>query len=262
MPMIKRIVGFSAILLTTINANATCGIDKAGCSLFSISPMAGYYSYREPGLISIKGPSFGLDGSYQYIDRNKVTLIVDGQFGFVNGKYDGRLLNGQAFQMDNDNSYILGISPKVGYVFSWQKSGLKLTPYIGLGYRYLNNDSSNNSAGYLRISNYFYIPVGADISWHKNKLIIQSRLEFDGLIHGIQYSGIDGGVTNQQREGWGANGYLLLGRDQGSWAWLIGPYIKYWKIQTSETADGATQKVWYEPENNTVDAGLMMKFIF
>ncbi|WP_440617909.1 hypothetical protein [Cysteiniphilum sp. 6C5] len=30
--MLKRIVGFSAILLTAINANATCGIDKAGCT--------------------------------------------------------------------------------------------------------------------------------------------------------------------------------------------------------------------------------------
>ncbi|WP_440682832.1 hypothetical protein [Cysteiniphilum halobium] len=259
--MIKRIIAFSAILLMAINVNATCGIDKVGCSLFSISPMAGYYSYREPGLMSIKGPSFGLDGNYQYIDRNKVTLIVDGQLGFVNGKYDGRLLNGQPFQMENDNSYILGIAPKLGYVFSWQRAGLKLTPYIGLGYRYLHNDSSNNSAGYLRISNYFYIPVGADISWHMNKFIIQSRLELDGLIHGTQYSGIDGGISNQQREGWGANGYILLGREQGGWAWLIGPYIKYWKVQTSEVASGNTNK-WIEPENNTVDVGLMIKFIF
>ena len=260
--MLKKVYAAMFFLLSTATSYAACGIDQTGCSLFSISPMVGYYSYREPGLMSIKGPSFGLDGSYQYIDRNKVTLIVDGQLGFVNGKYDGSLLNGQPFQMDNDDSYILGISPKIGYVFFWQKLSLALTPFIGLGYRFLNNDSSHDSAGYLRISNYFYIPVGVDVNWHKGKLVFQSRIEFDGLIRGVQYSGIDGGVTNQQREGWGANGYLLLGRDQESWTWLVGPYIKYWKIQSSETANGATTNGWYEPENNTLDVGLLFKFIF
>ncbi|WP_100550587.1 hypothetical protein [Caedibacter taeniospiralis] len=266
---IKKTLIFSALSFSVANSYEVCGIDKVGCSLISISPAIGYYKYEEPKIhtpqgqkyMNIKGVSFRLDGAYQYIDRNRVTLIVDGELAFVNGKYDGFLQNGEPFQMSNDDSYILGVSPKIGYVFSWQGVGVNLTPFVGLGYRFLDNDTSGTSGGYKRISNYFYIPIGVDFDWRKNKFMLQSRVEFDGLIQGVQYSSVDGGVTNDQREGWGANAYVLLGRDQGGWAWLVGPYVKYWKMQTSETSTGNTGN-WVEPENNTLESGVQFKFIF
>ncbi len=262
--MVKKALILASLSLSPLMVNSMCEVDKIDCSEFSLSPAIGYYSYREPGLMSIKGPSIALDGSYQYIERNRITLMIEGQLGFVNGKYDGRLNDKQQtpFQMNNDNSFIFGISPRIGYLFQFPKVLITVTPFLGLGYRYLNNDTSNDSHGYLRASNYFYIPIGLQFTWLHKKLVLESKLEFDYLIRGIQYSSVDGGIVNQQREGWGANGNILLGRNQGSWMWLIGPYIRYWKIQTSDIANGNAEKGWYEPENNTLGVGVMAKFVF
>ena len=72
-------------------------------------------------------------------------------------------------------------------------------------------------------------------------MLVQSQLEFDYLLHGIQHSYVAFSkeqthpLTHQQKSVYGANANLLFGQRQGSWAWLVGPYIKYWNIAESNT---------------------------
>ena len=261
--MLKRSFLAGVLCIAATSAYSLCSEHNRSCSLFSISPTFGYYQYKEPGLMSIKGPSFGLQLDYQQISRNGMVLFVNAELGFVNGKYDGRLNDNEQtpFTMNNDNSYILGISPRLGYQFLLYQQQLALTPYAGLGYRFLHNGTSDNQYGYLRISNYFYLPLGVQLTLNKGHFMMQSQLEFDVLPHGIQYSGVDGGVYNQQDRGFGANANILFGQDESSWAWLVGPYVKYWKIPDSKAEAGNTY-TWKEPKNNTLDIGLMAKFIF
>ncbi|MBK2123695.1 hypothetical protein [Fangia hongkongensis] len=240
---------------------------QGGCSIFSLSPSLGYYKYAEPSLMNIQGPLVGIEGEYQYISTKNIVLWINGGFAFVNGRYDGSSVNLITLErtpltFHNDKSYILNLSPKIGYRISFYSKGVSLLPYIGAGYRYLyNNTTDNVEGGYERISNYFYVPIGLQLTKVWNKWIWQSQIEFDIFAYGYQYSGTDGGFTNAQHDGYGANAYTLFGRKEHMLSWLIGPYIQYWNIKQSEFAKGDT-RTWYEPENYTINTGVMVKFIF
>ncbi|WP_192483204.1 MULTISPECIES: hypothetical protein [Cysteiniphilum] len=120
-------------------------------SIFTLTPELSYYSYREPSVMKITGPGLGLDCCYQYIDKNKVTFLIHARANFINGTYDGRTQTGDKLINNNDNSCILETAPKLGYVLTWQESNINITPYTGVGYRYLNNDTSVKNGGYLRV---------------------------------------------------------------------------------------------------------------
>ncbi|WP_119343778.1 hypothetical protein [Facilibium subflavum] len=259
--MIKKNITFLSLCVLSSLSYAHCELGQTSCSRFSLSPTIGYYKYAEPGYMKITGLSVGLQFDYQYIQKNNLVLQIQSQLGFVNGKYDGSLLNSQPYSNSNDDSYIFSVAPSVGYRFSFSNNAMQLIPYAGLGYRFLNNDTSDTSAGYQRLSNYFYLPVGFQFEQQLKRWQWQLNAEFDYLIYGNQYSGIDGGVNNPQHHGWGANASLLFGHQVDSVGWYVGPYIKYWRIQQSDTASGNTSS-WVEPENYTVDAGVMFKFVF
>ena len=39
--------------------------------------------------------------------------------------------------------------------------------------------------GYLRISNYFYLPIGVKLQYSPNNWLIQSQLQFNYLLYGL-----------------------------------------------------------------------------
>ena len=54
-----------------------------------------------------------------------------------------------------------------------------------------------------------------------------------------------------------------MGRNTGHVTWLIGPYIKHWNIKDSDSVKSSVDgKFYHEPANNTLDIGLMLRFIF
>ena len=242
---------FSLLIIGSAHAEFELGNNEG--SRVSFSSAAGYYQYKEPGLMKITGPSLSLDLDYQYTYTNNIVLMLNSDFGFVYGRYDGSLMDGTPASL-NSNSFILGISPRLGYQFYLPKYSFRLLQFIGLGYRYLNNDTSNDSRGYLRQSNYFYLSVGFIFEYEYQDWLWQSEIEFNNLIQGIQYSGIAGGITNKQDSGFGIKGNILMGRNTGHVTWLIGPYIKYWNIKDSDSVKSSVDgKFYHEPANNTLD---------
>ena len=260
---------FSLLIIGSAHAEFELGNNEG--SRVSFSAAAGYYQYKEPEIkpipMSIKGPSLSLDLDYQYTYTNNIVLMLNSDFGFVYGKYDGSTRDRNTgvvtpLSYNGDNSFILGISPRLGYQFYLPKYSFRLLQFIGLGYRYLHNDSSDITGGYLRQSNYFYLSVGFIFEYEYQQWLWQSEIEFNNLIQGIQYSGAYGGVTNKQDSGFGINGNILMGRNTGHVTWLIGPYIKYWNIKDSDHVSNAHVTGAHEPANNTLDIGLMLRFIF
>ena len=260
--MLNKITPLLLSLVMIGSAHAEFELGNNQGSRISFSSAAGYYQYKEPEIkpipMSIKGPSLSFNLDYQYTYTNNIVLMLNSDFGFVYGKYDGSLMDGTPASLDS-NSFILGISPRLGYQFYLPKYSLRLVQFIGLGYRYLHNDTSNHPNGYLRQSNYFYLSIGFIFEYEYKDWLWQSTIEFNNLIEGIQYSGHPIDVTNKQDSGFGINGNILMGRDMGHVTWLIGPYIKYWNIKDSDSV-GLTEA--YEPANNTVDIGLVLRFIF
>ena len=137
-----------------------------------------------------------------------------------------------------------------------------LTPFGGIAYRYLNDDSSFDPAGYERESNYLYIPIGLEMIDQLNQdWYWGAAVEFDIFLWGKQTSHLSdvGGsnVDNRQNNGYGARASVKLQKKGDKADLIIEPFIRYWNISTSETNMGGV-----EPRNNTIEAGLKVILVF
>lgn len=217
------------------------------------------YQYEEPGVMSLKGSKVGLDVNTTQVLQNGHFVRGDLRYAFGLVDYNG---SGNA---SGEPDWYIETRVLVGMDRVVNDAGL--SPYIGLGYRYLFNDarglSSTGAAGYRRESNYFYLPIGII---HRmtlnNQASLESTLEYDHLLAGKQVSKLsDTGLgysdlENNQSKGYGLKFSIMYKED----TWAIGPYAHYWNIGKSETAllfqNGTPVGIGWEPENNTVEFGL------
>jgi len=139
-----------------------------------------------------------------------------------------------------------------------------LSPYVGIGYRNLHNDSSDTVVaglhGYRRTSEYIYAPIGLTARF---RVTDTSRLsltaEYDGLLQGNQKSCLSDvnpalpDVDNEQESGRGARGSLMYETK----SWSVGPFVEYWNVNQSVETAG-----WYEPHNYTLEYGAQVRVRF
>jgi len=221
-----------------------------------------YIKYKEPGVMEEKGMMYGIVGSYTY--RPKFMLKADGRFSYgqVDYKNSGTL--------DNIDDYILEVRGVGGYDFSVFTAST-LTPYIGIGYRYLNDDmtgtTSTGARGYERESNYLYSPIGVEvITPLKNDWSIGATLEYDYFWKGIQKSHLSDAIAglsdieNDQNDGYGVRGSVKFQKKGEKLDFVIEPFIRYWNIKKSEetviTYTGTIIGYGYEPKNNSTEIGI------
>ena len=166
-----------------------------------------------------------------------------------------------------------------GYDIYLLSKTFAMTPYIGAGYRYLNDNSHRKDAGgYERKSNYIYSPIGFEFNIGLgNKWFIKEILEFDYFWWGRQKSYLsdaDPGFndpSNRQKQGYGFRGILAIRKQFKFVGFEFGPSIKYWNIRKSNKviltyygdpyAFGPIVKV-YEPRNSSLEFGLILVFRF
>lgn len=148
-----------------------------------------------------------------------------------------------------------------------------LAPYFGLGYRNLFNDlrgySTAGSAGYRRISQYTYVPLGVT---HRLRLTPQARLstslEYDLLLEGRQQSFLSdvnstsNDPINSQRQGYG----LRLIANYETVNWSVGAFVHYWSLGDSDlslqTLSGMPSALIMEPQNTTHEVGMQFMLRF
>jgi len=190
---------------------------------------------------------------------------------------------------DNLDEYMYEVRAIVGEEFFLNPS-LRAIPYVGLGYRYLNNGAEDMPArvidgqpyysGYNRESEYWYIPIGVDVQRHlSGGWVLGGSLEYDLWIGGQQTShfedmidvdGVPSGwdpMENEQNGGYGLRGSLKLEKVFPRMKLGIEPYYRYWKVEDSEvesaTGPGApTASGFYEPENKTEEIGVKVGIKF
>jgi hypothetical protein len=217
------------------------------------------YQYQEPGVMSLKGGKMGLDLRATKVLQSERFIRGDLRYAAGTVDYNG---SGNATGMLDWYIEARGLVGK-----DWVIKDAVLSPYAGLGYRYLFNDgrgiSSTGAAGYRRESDYLYLPIGIT---HRRALDERARLvgtlEYDYLLAGKQSSRLsDTGlgysdVANNQSNGYGLKLSIMYEKDK----WAIGPYVYYWNISQSDTAlvyqNGIPAFIGAEPENNTVEFGL------
>ncbi len=228
-----------------------------------------YYLYKEPGVMQNKGWLSSLVGSYAYRDNIMLKAETRISVGKVDYKNSGT--------MDSIFDFSLEARGLAGYDVVLSDS-YTITPYSGIGYRYLNDDSSEKltstgAAGYERESNYYYSPIGLE-----NKFLLQDGwslgliAEYDHLWRGKQISHLSdvnlgyGDVTNTQKKGYGLRGSVKVKKEGEQFNFIIEPFVRYWKIAKSNDSDvtysGVIIGYGYEPKNNTTELGVKVALEF
>lgn len=253
--------------IAIFSGSATASADAGRLTSFSgweVGAQVSGYKYEEPGLMKETGSKLGIAGRYTAVFSGGMFLSVGARLASGRNTYEGsgtmsgvpdflwegRILGGRDF------------------VFS----AFALAPYVGLGYRGLYNDmrgiTSTGAAGYRRLSQYLYLPLGMT---HRvavaNASRMASTLEYDLFLRGRQTSYLsDTGfgiadLNNTQRGGHGLKASMAYETQR----WSFGVFADYWKITQSDPAYvfvGNRLLVGWEPENHTLELGVFTKYHF
>ena len=234
-----------------------CLIFAGTVSAWEIGPEVFYDKYEEfvGGKTFMKetGTFYGIVLT-SYSPGNYISGF-EGELAFGKLDYDGQLQDGTPYKMSD----IKDLLADVRFL-----GGDKL--YMGVGYRYLRDDSTSDPVGYLRHSNYLYLPLGLKLSTDTKKgWSLGGTAEFDLLMLGLQVSDLSnvGGpsVTNLQRfaSGYGVRAAVSIKNKGDKTDFRIEPFARYWHIGKS---DIDFETGWYEPENKTIQYGVQLIWMF
>lgn len=269
-----------AALLATI-ATAVCAQDTAPTQNllltrtgWEIGGQVSKYKYEEPatagfGGMNLDGPQLGAVGAYTYVAPNRVYNRIDGRIAY--GKLDYE--SGGTGTSSDEPNWIAELRGVIGRDYLVGER-IALSPYIGLGYRYLYNDgrgyTSTGHIGYRRYSHYFYAPIGVTMRMRAgDQWVFAPTVEYDAFIGGRQVtylSDVAAGApdpVNDQNRGRGYRVYLMAeGR-----RWSFGPWLHYWNIKDSDVVflgfDSMGRPVGgQEPANKTTEYGLELRYRF
>ncbi|MCC6758380.1 MAG: hypothetical protein IT395_01970 [Candidatus Omnitrophica bacterium] len=219
------------------------------------------------------GILYGANGAYTYRGRLVMDKLPKGMFRlegriiFGRIQFDGQLFDGNHYDIKKAKDFDGEVRSLVGYDFP-VFSSTTVTPFIGMGYRYFRDDLSKSNAGYRRISNYFYTPVGFETrtpfgtGWSAGLV-----LEYDLFWFGRQdtyLSDLDplfSDLTNDQDSGYGFKTSIKVRKEMDDKNYVLEPYVSYWNAGSSDT-----QKVYHtgvygglnyqEPESSTTEIGV------
>ena len=230
-----------------------------------------YIKYEEPDLMEEKGFMFGFNAAYAYHQQAMLKAELGVSFGTVD--YSSPI-SGEINGIPNTMIELRGLA---GYDFKVSASTL-LTPYTGLGYRYLRDDSSGKvsnlgAAGYLREANYFYSPIGlATYSVLNSTWSLDAALEYDLFWKGLQKSHLSDAnlgfsdIENEQNSGYGLRAMFNLRYAIDNLTYVFGPFIRYWDIDDSEVEpvyrNGSLWGTGYEPANTSLEVGFNLAVLF
>ncbi len=249
-----------------------------------IGAEAFYFRYEEPDVMKDIGLMRGVYGFYAYrpnqgnfLYTKAINLCrLEGRYAW--GQIDYEADNGAAIDdVDDWATELRGILGKE-YIDPSSHTGIMI--FSGFGYRYLNDDTSSKTStvgstmyyGYQRESNYYYLPLGFEVSNQPhNGWSFMVRGEYDWFIYGLQKSHLSDGnpfistknddIENSQRKGFGLRGSLQIRKALIHANLIFEPFVRYWNIEDSKTVrafvDGAYGN-YIEPHNNTIEAGFKL----
>jgi len=194
---------------------------------------------------------------------------ADGKFGLM---YTGEVTAG----MVSYHSRSSGTTKKMYYKgrlegYIGYRINTYLTPFAGLGYRFLHDDSGgdrgfNGGIFYDRQNHLFYLPFGLRID-PMDKLSIKAQA--NAVLRGLHISYTSDGrekypdAHNEQDKGWGVD---FAANYQIAEKWSMYSFYRYWSIDRSDNecgnAPGFGYVCWWEPDNTTREIGIGVAYRF
>ena len=262
----KKILAGAALLLA-ISSAATAQTAREPDPLatrrgWEVGGQLAHYHYEEPNFAKFIGGRGGILGAYTFTRANRIFFRVDARESYGGLKYQGSGTQDSVPDLIIETRGVAGMDFPVG-------SSVSLSPYFGLGYRYLYNDSrgytSTNAAGYRRYSNYLYAPIGLttriDLG---SRWVLVPTAEADIFLRGKQKSQLSDAnlgfndVTNTQRHGYGYRAYLMVEKDHLA----VGAWMHYWDIKDSDVQPIGLGMAGLEPANWTRESGIEFRYRF
>lgn len=231
---------------------------------FTVGIQGSDYVYREPSLgVNLSGLKLGITASYTKNESREFPFIqFEVRYADGRMKYEGSGIKKDVPEKTVEGRMVFGkdFFPRVNS---------SLTPYVGLGFRYLHSDlrgtTSTGALGYRRTSHYTYLPFGLNMRFNLSSgWILAPTGEFDVFLGGRQESVLsDTGLgysdaSNGQEKGYGYRAALFF--EKGRIA--FGPWLHYWSIQKSDLSDVGRGRVAYEPKNWTREIGTEFRYRF
>ena len=269
---IKRYIGSAVIAMAMVTFMWAQTCEAREKHVFECGPELSYVQYKEPDVMSEKGPSVGISGSYTYL--NGIMARLAGRISYSRVEYDSN----DTGSISGINDYGYEVRGVLGYDFRPTKT-FTITPFAGVGYRYLCDDvggkvSSTGNKGYKREANYYYSPIGIEAMQKiDDKWSFGASAEYDYFWKGKQksymgdvISGMDT-LENDQNRGYGWRASVYVARATRRATYAIEPFVRYWYIDKSEINDITYRRYrtgWmgWEPENNTTEIGIKFKVVF
>lgn len=255
------------VLTGAASAGAQSGTPR---HTFTIGTEISHLKYEEPGVMETQGVMYGVLFSYSY--RRHLVLKAEGKLAYGQLDYDGAYRDETPLTIDNIPYYLWEGRGAIGYDIAIQ--GTVLTPYAGIGYRWLNDHAQRkHPSGYERESNYFYLPLGLEMVTRLGKgWSLGATAEYDLFLWGRQVSYLsdfDPGyndVKNNQTSGYGLRGAIHLSKQGARVGWTMGPFINYWDIDRSDLAvvtyRGIPRAFAFEPKNRSTEIGFRLAIVF
>lgn len=141
-----------------------------------------------------------------------------------------------------------------------------LTPYSGIGYRYLVDHLQEVSGGYKREANYAYGILGISSYFMiADKVQLAPYFQYHYLLFGKQFSYIDGEdsspLVHKQRQGYGYEIGLPVALSSND-RWQLTAFYRYWHIADSNKVVNSHQILTMEPDNKTKEFGVKIDYRF
>ena len=198
---------------------------------------------------------------------------VYGSHDYVGG--DENIYTGQVFPSTHsgESDWLFETRAVAGkdFIFNnafWGYANFGLSPYAGLGFRYLYNNGQGNDTngvpGYERYSHYLYVPIGITPRFRVTDTTrLSLNMEYDYLLYGWQVSALgdehpgETDLTNNQTTGYGFRSSLMFETK----IIAFGPFFYYWNINQSDLQCNNAE-CGSEPHNQTIEYGLQGKIKF
>lgn len=260
--------------------------DKPRWSL-ELGPEIYYYKYTERIGVKDTGTFHGMFFNYTYrISQNQPIHSLGDIFSDANKvnmfRLEGRAATGLidyegSGTWDGIRDIVGEIRGLAGYDIPVTEQ-VRITPFSGVGYRYLFDDFSsvpdrtidgvNYYSGYDRESDYTYIPLGLEAEKKLSEgWSIQATAEYDFFLVGHQkshfedeqFAGDNPGfetLKNKQKHGSGFRVSARLTKETGKLDFFVEPYFRYWHIKDSEIDFVTINGQLLCDEDDLCDAGL------